>query len=278
MRRCRNFCRDKRGISPAFSSVILTAGVIVMILVAMSYATNMLNSKMGENEFNTNKKFMQTAAQQIDDIAWTIGRTQTVNYQNQYGQAYLEEGVLSYTFEVYHGATSSWETLPLTVQSGILLYNMPLSAYSLPTNYFERIPYSANNSFLQTGSTVAVTQVFITQKAPMAAGDYLRIAVVPTVRVLDSAAGTASKIYVPSLISGTRDYSLSSITMTGNGINKAVEKDVTQIRVTVAFPKADLGFDASFFNFHSLSETKILAKSSLAELYVGELQVTIGNA
>jgi hypothetical protein len=249
-----------------------------MILVAMSFATNMLNSKLGENEFNTNKQFMQTAAQQIDDIAWTIGRTQTVNYQNQYGQAHFEEAVLSYTFEVYHGATSSWETLPLTVQSGILLYNMPLSAYSLPANYFERIPYSANNSFLQTGSTVAVTQVFITQKVPMAAGDCLRIAVVPTVRVLDSASGISSKIYVPSLISGEHDYSSSSITMTGNGINKAVEKDVTKIRVTVAFPKANLGFDASFFNFHSLSETKTLAKSSLAELYVGELQVRIGNA
>lgn len=249
-----------------------------MILVAMSYATNMLNSKMGENEFNTNKQFMQTAAQQIDDIAWTIGRTQTVSYQNQYGQASFEEGVLSYTVEVYHGATSSWETLPLTIQSGILLYNMPLSAYSLPTNYFERLPYTANNSYLQTGSTVAVTQVFITQKVPMASGDYLRIAVVPTVRVLDSASGSSSKIYVPSLISGSHDYSSASITLTGYGINKAVETDVTKIRVTVSFPKADLGFEASFFNFNSLSETKTLAKSSLAELYVGELQVTIGNA
>ena len=83
---------------------------------------------------------------------------------------------------------------------------------------------------------------------------------------------------VPSLISGAHDYSSSSITMTGNGIEKAVERDVTKIRVTVAFPKANLGFDSSFFNFNSLSETKTLAKSSLAELYVGELQVTIGNA
>jgi hypothetical protein len=61
--------------------MILMAGVIVMILVAMSYASNILNLKVAQNEFDGNKQFMATTGQQLDDIAWTIGRTQTITYK-----------------------------------------------------------------------------------------------------------------------------------------------------------------------------------------------------
>ncbi|HSV49602.1 MAG TPA: hypothetical protein VLH35_04735 [Candidatus Acidoferrales bacterium] len=257
--------------------MILTAGVIVMILVAMTYASDMLNTKMGENEFKTNQQFMQTAGQQIDDIAWTIGRTQTVSYSSRFGQINFEPAVLTYTVEVYHAASSTWETLPISIQTGIVLYNMPLSSYSIINGYFQRIPNDANNSFLLTGSSAAITQVFVTQKIPMTAGNYLRIVVVPTVRVLESVSASSTKIYIPELTNGTSHYNTQSLTMTGNGITKAVESGITKIRITATFPQAVSGFDSAFFNFNSVSETKNLSQSSLVELYVGELRVTIGN-
>ena len=56
----RNLLKDKRAVSPAISTVILTGAGIVMILIAMSYANNILSMKMAENEYSTNKQFMQT--------------------------------------------------------------------------------------------------------------------------------------------------------------------------------------------------------------------------
>ena len=36
----------------------MTAAVVVMILVAMTYANTFLDTRMAENEFSTNKQFM----------------------------------------------------------------------------------------------------------------------------------------------------------------------------------------------------------------------------
>ena len=99
--------KDKRAASPAISTVIIMAAAITMILVAMTYANNILSLKMAENEYNTNKQFMQTTGQQIDDIAWTVGRTQTVSYSSKYGNIEFQEVALDYTFQV-HTSTEGW--------------------------------------------------------------------------------------------------------------------------------------------------------------------------
>ncbi len=119
--------------------------------------------------------------------------------------------------------------------------------------------------------------MYAIQKVPMTAGNYLRVVAVPTIRILDSASSNCSKIYIPTLSNGTHRYLSQSLTLTGNGITKLVRSDVDQIRITADFPKADLGFDSSFFNFTRIIETKIVAPGSLVELYVGGLQVTIGQ-
>ena len=98
----RSLRRDKRAVSPAISTVVLTAAGIVMILIAMSYANNILALKMAQNEYSTNKQFMQTTAQQIDDIAWTVGRTQTVSFSNKYGNVQFQAVALNYTFRIHY--------------------------------------------------------------------------------------------------------------------------------------------------------------------------------
>ena len=115
--------QNERAASPAISTVILTAAGIVMILVAMSYANNILNVKLAQNEFSMSKQFMQTTGQQIDDIAWTVGRTQTVTYSSKFGNLKFQEVALNYTFRVHSSA--GWENLTLSGQTGIILYNMP---------------------------------------------------------------------------------------------------------------------------------------------------------
>jgi hypothetical protein len=276
--------KDNRATSPAISTVILTAAVVVMILVAMTFANNTLGLKMAQNEYNTNKQFMQTTGQQIDDIAWTVGRTQTVTYSSNYGNVKFQEVALTYTFQV-HTTSGGWQTLTLSGTTGMILYNMPVGSYSLGNNYFERVPLGSDNSFLQSDSTAPISQVISEQKLPMSDGSYNRIVLVPTMRVVSSNVGLTSnlKFFLPNLENGTNHYRSQSITLTGEGISKVTKTGVDQVTITVSFPKASLGFDSSFFKFKStiitlnnLSTPK-LPPNSIVEFYVGNVVVALGQ-
>jgi len=258
----------------------MTAAVIVMILVAMSYANNFLGSRMAENEFSTNRQFMLTTGLQIDDIAWTIGRAQTVRYSSQYGNMRFQSPAVNYTFEVYDG---SWTTL-FNITTGMILFNIPIDAYSIGNNYFERVLPASNGSFLQEGPSAPVSQVFCVEKLPMNDGSYTRIAVIPSIRMLNSTIsgplGTSTnyaKFYLPVLEQGNHRYLSQSITMTGNDIIKIVGSGVDTVRINVTFPNAASGFESTFFNFDHISETKTLSSGSVVEFYVGKVIVTIGQ-
>ena len=281
--------KDKRAISPAISTVILTAAGIVMILVAMSYANSTLTTQMAANEFSINKQFMQTTALQIDDIAWTIGRTQTISYSTKFGSMKFEQLALNYSFQVH--TSSGWETLAGPGETGIILYNMPVSAYSLGNNYLERLPQSANSSFLLANSSAPVSQVLCVERLPMPDGSYARIVVAPTLRMLSSTITVSQqnstsylKFYLPTLENGTSHYFSQALTLTGGGITKLTRSGVDQVRINVSFLKATpAGFDSSFFNFKSTSVTlnsttsPTIPANSVIEFYYGKVAVTIGQ-
>jgi hypothetical protein len=272
----------------------MTAAVVVMILVAMTYANGFLNTRLAENEYSTNKQFMLTTGLQIDDIAWTIGRTQTVRYSSQYGNMKFLSPALNYTFEAeFKDAPGVWVPV-YSEDTGMILYNIPVSQYSISNNYFERLMPSSNGSFLQDGSSAPVSHVFCVEKLPMNEGNYTRIAVVPSIRKLDSTiegpSGTQTnyvKFYLPSLEQGNHLYKSQSITMTGKNITKIVQSGVTQVRINVTFsnglPYSTQGFDYDFFNFdHTIdhyhaSETVTFSDETVIEIYVGQVIVTLGK-
>ena len=247
-----------------------------MILVAMSYANNILSLKLAQNEFSTNKQFLQTMGQQLDDIAWSVGRTQTISYSSRYGTVGFQAASLNYTFRVH--SSTGWETLTLSGQTGIILYNMPVASYSVGNNYFERLPSNSNSSFLLSDSSSPISQVIGEEKLGMHNGGYTRIAVIPTMRVLTSTVTSTSyfKFYLPDLENGTNLYRSQSVTLTGNGISKATRSGIDQVTITVSFPQAaSLGFDSSFFNFKKTTvtlnstSTPKLPSNSVVEFYVG---------
>ena len=236
---------------------------------------------MAENEFSTNKQFMLTTGLQIDDIAWTIGRTQTVRYSSQYGNMKFQSPAVNYTFEVeLEGAPGVWVPL-LSNTTGMILFNIPVSTYSVGNNYFERVMPTSNGSFLQEGPSAPVTQVFCVEKLPMNEGNYTRIVVVPTIRMLNATIGSQSgatsytKFYLPALVQGNHQYLSQSITMTGNDVIKIVQSGVTRVRISVSYPNDDIGFDSDFFNFDS--ETVEVPSGSVVEFYIGKVIVTLGQ-
>jgi hypothetical protein len=264
----------------------MTAAVTVMVLVAMTYANDFLGKRMAENEYTTNRQFMYTTGLQIDDMAWTVGRAQTVRYSSQYGNMKFESLVLNYTFEVFPTGGSGeddWTTL-FSIKTGMILFNMPVEAYSIGNNYFERVLPTYDGSFLQNGSSAPVSHVFCVEKLPMNDGSYIRIGIIPSIRMLNStisgptgSSTNYTKLYLPVLEPGNHGYLSQSITMTGNDIIKMVSSGVDRVRITATFPNAASGFDNGFFNFEDVSKTVTLSEDSVVELYVGKVIVTLGQ-
>ena len=281
----RGLRRNSRAVSPAISTVIMTAAVISMILVAMTFANNILDARLAENEFSSNKQFMLTTGLQVDDIAWTVGRTQTVRYSSRYGNIQFQNESLSYTFEVNASGVPGWQVLSSS-STGMIMFTIPVTTYSLGNNYFERISPSSNGSFLQQGPSAPVTHVFCIEKLPMADGSFARIVAAPSIRMLNStitglpqSSTNYFKFYLPTLVNASSNPYLSqSITMMGANILKVIKSGVYGVRINVTFPKAaSLGYDSSFFNFDHLSETRTFAQPSVVEFYMGKVTVGIGQ-
>ena len=273
----RRLRRDEKAVSPAISTVILTSAVVVLLLVTVTFANNFLDARMAENEFSATKQFMQTVGLQIDDVAWTIGRTQTIRYASRFGQVNFESLALNYTVYVNDVFLASYST-------GILLFNMPISRYSVSNNYSERIFPSSDSSFLQMGTSAPVSHVYVIEKLPMNDGNFIRVVVAPSIRMLNSTISTGGeekeknyfKFYLPILSSGSHPRYSQSVTLAGSTVSVETEGTVNKIRIHVSFLKGSLGFDEDFFNFESVDEEVIVPDGSVIEFYTGKVIVSLG--
>ena len=268
--------KDNRAVSPAISTTILTSAIVVLLIVTIVFANNFLDQRMAENEFSAMKQFMQTVGLQIDDVAWTIGRTQTISYSSKFGQVNFESDAL--TYKVYVNGTVYFANYT----TGIITFNMPVSKYSLGNNYYESV-YPSNDSFLQTGTSAPVSRVYVMEKLPMKNGsNFIRIVVVPIIRMLNSTIFTGEKtvnyfkFYLPILSSGSHPRYSQSVTLRGKTVSVKSQSGVTSVKIEV-FPNESIGFDSEFFNFESLTvEVKNIPSGSVIEFYTGEVEVSLG--
>jgi hypothetical protein len=285
--RKKDWRRDGRAVTPAISTVIITSSIIVMVLVAMVYAQSYLGTQMAQNEFNTNKQFMLTTGLQIDDIAWTIGRTQTVRYSCRYSQVQFEAQTITYSIDVIY-RNGTVETVNDSLRTGVISYNMPTSTFTLGNNHFEPI-YPPHISFLQEGPSAPVSQVYVMEKLPMSSGNDTRVVIAPSIRMINSTIGgqTYVKFFLPLLVGGVNPELSQSVTLIGTSITQYIRSDVAQVSFTVSFPKAGEGFDYKFFplgtnvQFGNYQQTvplppSTLPPNSVVEFYVGEVTVSLG--
>jgi hypothetical protein len=270
----RCMAKDNRAISPAISTVIITSAIIAMLLVVMTFTNNYLNARMAENEFSAMEQFMQTVGLQIDDVAWTVGRTQTMRYASRYGQIAFQSVALNYA--LYVNTSNTWIA---NFTTGGLFFNMATSSYNIANNYKAPLFPTSNSSFLLQGTSAPVNHVFVIERVPMNDGNYIRVVVAPSIRMLNSTiAGTGYyNFYLPILKpSGNNLYLSQSVTLTATAFNVQTVQNVNSIRITVDFPNAGLGFDSTFFNFNStLANIQVPSGSSL-EFFTGNVTVALG--
>ncbi len=271
--------RDRKAASPAISSVILTSAVVVLLLVTVAFSNNFLNARMAENEFSAMKQFMQTTGLQMDDVAWTIGRTQTVRYASRFGFVNFESLALNYSVYVDKG---SGYIFLASFSTGIILFNMPVSKYSIGNNYHERLLPAGDRSFLQKGTSAPVCHVYVIEKVPMNDGSYIRVVAAPSVRMLNSTISINGevkdyfKFYMPILNSGTHPRNSQSITLVGNTVSANTESGVNKIKIHLYMPKTSLGFDQDFFRFDSIEKEIDVPDGSIMQFYTGEVVVSLG--
>jgi hypothetical protein len=251
----------------------------VLILVTIIFTNNYLNAQLAENEFSTMEQFMQTAGLQIDDVAWTIGRTETMRYAGRYGQISFDASLRNLTYVVYVNTTDTWVA---NFTTGILLFNMPMNKYNIANGYTQRLFPSSNTSFLQQGTTAPVSQVFVIERVPMTDGNFIRIVVAPSIRMLNSTitigANTTSyyNCYLPILQNGTNLYLSQSVTLATTNTGVTTVPNINRIKINVVFPSSGLGFDSSFFNFDSTSKQVNVPAGSVLEFYNGTVTASLG--
>ncbi len=267
--------RNSKAVSPAISAVIMTATVVALISVALVFANNLLSVRMAESEFNSAIQVMQTVGLQIDDVAWVIGRTETVRYSSRYGDVAFESA-LNYTIYINTtGPSGQSNQILYTATTGILCFNMPVSHYSVGNNYYELIYPSVGEGLLLKGASAPVARVFAVEKLPMGGKSFVRVVVAPTIRMLTSPIGETNyvRLYLPVLSEGNSTKRYQTITLAGESVSK-VGESVTGIKVEVDFPLP--GFDNSFFHFSKTTETISLTEETVVELFVGEVDVALG--
>ena len=283
-------CSGKRGTSPVISTVIMTGAIVAILSVALVFANNLLWSRVAEGDFDSSKQLMHTVGLQIDDVAWTVGRTETIRYASQYGEVVLEPLILNYTVSVEsNGGPEQYEFL-----TGALMFNLPTSRYTVTNGYWQRISPDQNESLTLKGTSAPVVRVFAVERMPMSDGSYIRVVVAPAIRVLFSSINTSVsstyyiRMYLPVLAAGESPRLSQSITLTGESVEAHTINDVTSISVTVDFPRGDSpeNFDSDFFNFPYNSETLdvpiIVAPPAegyhnvVFELYLSEVSVEFG--
>ena len=263
--------KDTTAVSPAISTTILTSAIIVMLLVTISFANNYLNARVAENEFTAMKQFMQTIGLQVDDVAWIPGRTQTLRYAGKYGQVKLESPALNYSFYVDGSLVANYSV-------GIVLFNMPVSAYSVGNSYFERI-FPSSGRFLQNNASAPVCQVFVVEKLPMQDGSYLRVAVAPIIRQLNSIINNVTyvRLYLPKLEAGPNPQRSQSVTLTGKDVLRETISNANNVTIVVDFPSGEgAGLTSDFFNFERTTETISVTSDFVIEVYRGEVVVSLG--
>jgi hypothetical protein len=267
----------KRGMSPVISTDIMTGAIVAILSVALVFANNFLWSRVAEGDFDSSKQLMQSVGLQIDDVAWTVGRTETIRYASQYGEVVFAPSALTYNVSVNGGEPEQYVT-------GALMFNLPTSRYSIANNYFEGIFPVQDDSLTLTGTSAPVARVFVVEKLPMADGSYIRVVVVPAVRVLYSDITTGPtttthyiRMYLPVLSAGEAPRLSQSITLTGESLNAYTVNGVISINVEVSFEEGSL-FDFAFsrFTFGSNEDISVPSGDVVLEFYLSEVSVDFG--
>ncbi|MEM1998033.1 MAG: hypothetical protein QW241_07510 [Candidatus Bathyarchaeia archaeon] len=109
---------DKRAVSPVISTVIITATLLIILVVASSLAISMLEIQMQNSEFEQAKTAMLLLDRTIMDVSLRPGAASSVQFNQRSGGIGLYEGE-ALSIEIRSGSNSIWSK---TINSYVVKY------------------------------------------------------------------------------------------------------------------------------------------------------------
>jgi hypothetical protein len=271
--------KKRRADAPIISTIMLMAITLFAMSITLSYVNSTLTRRQGENDFESAKIFMKNLGLQIDDVAWTKGRVDTVHFTSQYGQIEYLPDTIQYTI-TYKNETNTVATQ--VYKSSIFMFNVPTEKYYLDEGYYESLLPTEVTSLVFYGESAPATRVFAIQKSAVGGNNFLRIVIVPVLRYRNyTVTFTGStlryvRIYLPELEQGSASPLPKSVVLTGQSIRTETIQNITGIDVRVDFLRSGALYDNEFFKFPDITQTITFTGISQVETYVGSVKLDYG--
>jgi hypothetical protein len=269
-----NIFKSRRGDAAIISTILLMAVTLLTVNLALNWVNATLTRKNGEADFESAKIFMKTIGLQVDDVAWTQGRVDTVRFASEFGLLQYLPDALQYTLTYKNSVDAIVGTS--TFSSSIFMFNMPTIKYSLSEGYYELLLPSTESALVDSGVSAPVMKVFVRQLYEAGDSDFLRVAAVPMIRMREHTitVGTSTKsfvsLYIPKL-DGKATASKSMIVLSGKEIKPETFLNVKKITVTVTC--LDPNYSSNFYNFQSTSQDITLTNVSTVQAFEGVVQL-----
>lgn len=152
--------RNGKGVSPAISTVIITAATIVLVLVASQYAYRIMEQNKGAAEFASAKKAML----KLNDSIWYVSdkpqASRSTQFEANYGVIALVPNALNLTVTV--GVAGNFKSYP-TITSGLIKYCISTDYVNYGNGYKEYI--LGNETVIVSRATDDLGQIVIEQQS-----------------------------------------------------------------------------------------------------------------
>ncbi len=155
--------KNEKATSPAISAVIITAVTVVLVLVAGTYAQQILERQRGRSEFETVQKSFLAFDDAIRDIAWSKGGSRSARFTIDYGQMELisdnaAKGGLPLTVTVTDYPNASYSTY-----TGQTIYTISTNYVTLGNEYKSYL--LGNNRNVTTKNTESLGRLCVRQQS-----------------------------------------------------------------------------------------------------------------
>jgi len=151
--------KNKKAVSPAISTVIITSITIVLVIVASTYAYQTLERSRGAAEFSTAKKSVTAIDDAVENIAWKQQSSRSTHFVANYGTLELTPNALNLTVKVQVGANSQ----STSFYTGIIKYSTKIDYVNYGNGYKEYI--IGDEKAIVSRSSDSFGQVLIEQQS-----------------------------------------------------------------------------------------------------------------
>ncbi len=169
----RSFRKNRRGVSPAISTVVITAATVVMVLVSGSYALQLLERQRASTEFDVAVKSILTFDDAVRDIAWDRGGSRSVRFTTNYGALHLLQQNKSVNIRALE-----YSAVNQDLSTGVVRYSIPTSYLTFGNGYSSYI--LGNESTVVSSTAASVGQALASQEL-----GYVNVALSYRVRVTE---------------------------------------------------------------------------------------------